>query len=60
MAGRLVMGTLATTMAKVPLVMPAAPAPARERPMMSIVDELALPHKREPISNRRMDARKTG
>lgn len=56
----MVMGTLATTMAKVPLVMPAAPAPARERPMMSIVDELALPHKREPISNRRMDARKTG
>lgn len=49
--GRFSIGETAAMIVKPPFIRPDPPIPAIARPMMSIVELVATPHMREPISN---------
>lgn len=55
--GRLGMGASAATIVSPPFMRPAAPIPAMARPIISILDEVAVAHCTEPSSKTTTKAR---
>ena len=51
-------GTHAEIIVSIPFISPEPPIPATARPTISMLEEVATPHNREPISKRTTKAKK--